>query len=212
MAEAPVRRRPVSQHWSVRLRDLVSTYVPLLLMLLLAGATWWLVRVTPVPSAPRAVEPSPQAPDYTLMGVDLQRYAADGALLARIRGQQLRHFPQGDRLELTEAHIRLRLQDAWIDARSPQAVLTEGGDRAHLFGGVVLIREATATQAGFELRTEAVQVEVPQGLVSSSAPTVWLQAGSRVQAAGFTWRREADTVDLVGPVRANLLPIGPGRR
>ena len=204
----------MSQHWSVRLRDLLSTYVPLLLMLVLAGATWWLVRVTPVPALAPAREPSAQAPDYTLQGVDLQRYDGAGTLLARIRGRELRHFPQGDRLELSDAHIRIRLQDAWIDARAPHALVTQGGDRAHLFGGVIVVREAS-TQASsapaFELRAEDVRVDVPEGVISSATAVTWLQDGATVQAAGFTYRRQQDTVDLVGPVRGNL-PLGSARR
>ena len=35
----PRRPRAASEHWSIRLRDLLSTYLPLLLMLLLAALT-----------------------------------------------------------------------------------------------------------------------------------------------------------------------------
>ena len=41
---APVAR---ALPWHLRLRDLLSAYLPLLLMALLALSTWWLVKNTP---------------------------------------------------------------------------------------------------------------------------------------------------------------------
>jgi lipopolysaccharide export system protein LptC len=44
-AAAPRRAMP----WHLRLREALSSYLPLLLMALLALATWWLVKNSPRP-------------------------------------------------------------------------------------------------------------------------------------------------------------------
>lgn len=209
---ALVNRRPVSQHWSVRLRDGLSTYLPLLLMVFLAGATWWLVRVTPVPPLLTVQEPSPQTPDYTLQGVDLQRYGGDGLLLARIRGRELRHYPQGDRMELDEAHIVLNQPGGAIQAHARRAEVSDRGDRVRLIGGVVVSRAATVRQAAFEIRGEEVEFEVPTSRAWSVQPVEWIEAGTVVEAAGFEYREPDGRVRLTGPVRARWQPPVLGGR
>ena len=47
--------------WHQQLRDLAATYLPLLLMLLLALGTWWLVRNTPGPDVPTEAPLPPTA-------------------------------------------------------------------------------------------------------------------------------------------------------
>lgn len=203
---------PVSQHWSVRLRDLLSTYLPLLLMLALAGATWWLVRITPLPPMSSASEPSPQAPDYTLQGVDLQRYRGDGALLARIQGRELRHFPQGDRMELEDARILLNQADGPVHAQARQAEVTDGGDRVRLMGSVVLRRPAGPQQEAFEVHGEVVEFDVRASRAWSDQAVEWVQDASRLRAAGFDYRQADGQVQLRGPVQANWLPASPKGR
>lgn len=209
---ARAARRPVAQHWSVRLRDGLSTYLPLLLMVFLAAATWWLVRVTPVPPPLTLQEPSPQTPDYTLHGVDLQRYGSDGGLLARIRGRELRHYPQGDRMELEDAHILLNQPEGPIQARARRAEVMDRGDRVRLIGGVVVNRAATPRQAAFELRGEDVEFEVAAGRAWSRQAVQWLEVGTVVDAAGFDYREADGQVRLTGPVRAQWHPLAPGGR
>ncbi|MFM8344128.1 MAG: LPS export ABC transporter periplasmic protein LptC, partial [Betaproteobacteria bacterium] len=132
------RSRVVAEHWSIRTRDLLSTYLPLLLMLVLAALTWWLVRITPVPPAMRLTEPPSQSPDYVLGDVQLVRYRSDGSLMARIRARELRHYPVGDRVELDGAWVLADHPDGAVLAQAERAVLTEEGQRLHLQGDVRL--------------------------------------------------------------------------
>ena len=58
--------QPVRVSWPVRLRFVVSSYLPILLMALLALATWWLVQNTPQ-RPPAAPEAAPRhEPDYEM--------------------------------------------------------------------------------------------------------------------------------------------------
>ena len=76
-------RRP-RQPWHVRLRDAVSSYLPLLLMAALALATWWLVKNTPGAPGERSSAVDSALPDYTMQRFTLQRFAPDGRLLAEL--------------------------------------------------------------------------------------------------------------------------------
>mgnify|MGYP003525128348 CR=1 FL=1 len=97
--------RPRQPFWW-HLGQFISAYLPLILMALLALATWWLVRNTPRPDEPREAAPLRHEPDYTMQGFTLQRFAADGALRVQVQGAQMRHYPDTDTLEIDEPMIR----------------------------------------------------------------------------------------------------------
>ena len=100
----PAERR--RQPWHLRLRDALSTYLPLLLMALLALGTWWLVKNTP-PAPVAAVSTEVRRdPDYTMTQFAIERFDSTGRLRVRVEGDQLRHYPDTDRYEIDIARIR----------------------------------------------------------------------------------------------------------
>src|SRR5690349_16547103 len=62
--------------WTSRVVDTVSTYLPVLLMAVLALGTWWLVKNTPTLDNERQVAPPRHEPDYTMRQFTVQRFAA----------------------------------------------------------------------------------------------------------------------------------------
>ena len=92
--------------WFLRLRDTLSSYLPLLLMAALALGTWWLVKNTPGAPPARSADVARGVPDYSMRRFEVQRFAPDGRLTARLEGKELRHYPESDRIEVDE----LRLQ------------------------------------------------------------------------------------------------------
>jgi lipopolysaccharide export system protein LptC len=200
----PRRPRAASEHWSIRLRDLLSTYLPLLLMLLLAALTWWLVRITPVPLAARTTELASQAPDYTLGEVELVRYRGDGSLMARIRARELRHYPVGDRVELDAAWLLADHPDGALLAQAERATVTDEGQRVRLEGDVRLSRAATPTQEAFEARTRLLELDTQAGRAWTDEPVQWTQGELRAQAAGLDYDQSGARLQLKGPVRAQL--------
>jgi hypothetical protein len=53
-------------HWGVRVRDTLSTYLPLLIMVTLALITWWLARHAPQPEAQVRETALRHEPDYIM--------------------------------------------------------------------------------------------------------------------------------------------------
>ena len=79
--------------WPARIVDALSSYLPMLLMGLLALGSWWLVKNTPVPEEPPAAAPVRHEPDYTMHAFSVQRFTAEGRLRAHIEGETQRHSP-----------------------------------------------------------------------------------------------------------------------
>ena len=68
--------------WPTRLLDVISAYLPLLMMAVLALGTWWLVRNAPNVDTPREAAPLRHEADYTMTRFVVQRFGSDGAISA----------------------------------------------------------------------------------------------------------------------------------
>src|ERR1700754_4562301 len=77
--------------WHLRLFDLFTAYLPLVMMAVLAAGTWWLVRNAPSFEPPRPAPPPRHEPDYVMTTFTVQRFAADGSMRTQIEGDTLRH-------------------------------------------------------------------------------------------------------------------------
>lgn len=122
--------------WHLRARDALSAYLPLLLMTLLALASWWLVKNSPRPVTVADERPLSSEPDYTMSGFALERFDAGGRLRVRIEGAQLRHFPASDRIEIDDARIHAVAEDGRITlAHARKAIGNGDGSEVQLLGG-----------------------------------------------------------------------------
>ena len=92
------RRRVQPLLW--RLQSMLASYVPLLLMAMLAGFTWWLIKNTPQLETPREKAAPKHEPDYRMNGFEVERFSSDGRLTGRIIGTEMRHYPDNDTLEI----------------------------------------------------------------------------------------------------------------
>ena len=84
-------RRSLRRSWPARITALLSAYLPLLLMAVLALGTWWLVKNTPVPNAAKAAATPRHEPDYAMTQFTVQRFLPEGGMRLQIEGEALRH-------------------------------------------------------------------------------------------------------------------------
>jgi len=209
----PARRggpAPARLPWHQRLSDLVAGYLPLLLMALIALGTWWLVRQTPLREPPAAVVALPGEPDYTMQRFALRRFGADGQLRLQLEGRELRHYAQGDLIEVVEARLQARADDgARVRARAQRASADADGRQVDLHGDVqVVLTPAQRAEgaADAELHGEFVQVLVEARRLRSDRPVTLVQGRNRIDAAGLDYDQRSRQMVLAGPLRATLLP------
>jgi lipopolysaccharide export system protein LptC len=201
---APTPRR---QPWHWRVIETVSAYLPLLLMALLAVATWWLVQATPMPEEPRSAPLLAQDPDHTLLRFVLQRFAADGHLTLRLEGNEMRHFPDRRVYEVDEVRVRAIGDDGGLTlARARQAVANDEGTEVELRGGA----EVTHVDAGggepIEFRGEYLHAFLDTRRLRSHLPVTLVQGRSEIRAAGVEVDAVAKTAHLTGPLKATFDP------
>lgn len=194
----------VAMPWHLRLRDTVSTYLPVLLMALLALATWWLVKNTPGAPPARSTAPVSGVPDYTMSRFVLQRYAPDGRLMARLEGRELRHYPESDRIEVDELHLRAFAPDGReTTATARRAVSNGAASELELQGGAEVIG-VDADGSPVQIRSEFLHAFIDTQVVRTHLPVEVKHGGSLLRAAGLNYDGRQRVLDFKGPVRAAL--------
>jgi lipopolysaccharide export system protein LptC len=202
---APRARMP----WHLRLRDTLSSYLPLLLMALLALATWWLVKNSPRLALPGLERPVSSEPDYTMTAFSLERFDASGRLKVRIEGDRLRHFPDTDRVEIDQARIHAFAQDGRVTLATAARALGNGdGSEMQLIGGAEVTAQDAAGQP-LVMRGEFLHAFLVTEQVRSHLPVSVSLGGTSLQAAALDYDNATRRLDLKGPIRAVLAPRAP---
>lgn len=202
---APAAPRPPLP-WHRRLLEALSTYLPLLLMAALAGATWWLVKSTPSPEVPRQARPATGEPDYTMRGFVVERFDREGRLEARIEGDELRHYPDVDRIEVDQARVRSVGADGRITVARANRALTNGdGSELQLIGDARV--DSTGPRGEqMQFRGEFLHAFVNTERLRSHLPVLVTRDGVEVRAATLDYDHLSGLVQLGGPMRALLPP------
>lgn len=211
---SPARRAPSLPHapWHWRLRETLSSYLPLLLMALLALATWWLVKNTPLSESEQAAAPPRHEPDYTMRSFTLQRFAKDGHLRVQIEGEQLRHYPDTDTLEIDTVRLRaLSAAGVVTRATARRAISNGDGSEVQLLGGANVVRDADASGPAVEFSGEFLHAFLSTEKMRSHLPVVVRQGSSVIHAAGVEFDNLTRTAQFKGPIRATFEPL-PRRR
>lgn len=212
IARALGRVRPAGQKaahmaWSWRLREALATWLPILLMGLLALGTWWLVKSTPGPVKPRPAEVPRHEPDYTMERFSVQRFAADGRQRVLLEGARLQHFPDTDLLEVEDVRVRAVGEDGRLTlASASRAQVNGAATELRLEGGAQVQRPAGNGDDALDMRAESIQAFLDRDRVLAQRG-VWVRFGTgELHAETVEYDHAARTVVFTGRVRASFLP------
>lgn len=192
-----------------RIRETLGAYLPLLMMALVAAGTWWLVTNTPQPPGPAGDVPLRQTPDYTMAGFSVTRFGADGAIELRLDGDELRHYPATDRMEVDGVQLHAVGRDGRVsDATAQRAVALSDGSEVELIGGAHVVSRRPGEPA-LEVRSEQLKALVRLERLVSDRPVRVTRGSSTMQAGGLDYDHANGILRLNGPVRMVLPPGGP---
>jgi lipopolysaccharide export system protein LptC len=193
--------------WSLRLRETLSAYLPLLLMALLALATWWLVSNTPLPAEPRRERAVRHEPDYTMSEFTLQRFDKAGPLRVQIDGEALRHYPDTGMLEIDHVRLRAIAADGRVTlASARRATVNADATDVRLVGSAEVRAEAPGAAPVVQMNGEFLQARLDDDTVRSHLPVRVVRGGTEVRADGFEYDHRSGVVQFRGKVRATIAP------
>ena len=189
--------------------DTASTYLPLLLMALLALGTWWLVKNTPMFEAERTPAALRHEPDYTMTQFMVQRFSPRGAMRVQLEGDLMRHYPDTNTFEIDNPRIRAIGEDGRATLATARTALSNrDGSEVQLKGGAHVVREARSngntTEQAVEFRSEFLHYFQFSERVRSHLPVVVTQGGSEFRADAMNYDNLARVLSLKGRVRAVL--------
>ena len=208
-APSAAARRPLAQPLAWRLQSLLSNYLPLLLMALLASGTWWLVKNTPLLDAPGELAPPRHVPDYVMEGFEIQRIGADGRLNVQIAGAQLRHYPDTDTIEIDQARVRAVAPDGTLAIAEARRALSNGdGSDLQLLGDVRLRRlpagAAEDATPVLDVRGEFLQALSNAEILRSHLPVTIRRGGATLNAQNFEYRHLTGQLRVTGRAQGQL--------
>ena len=192
--------------WPWRMRELASAYLPLLLMLLLALATWWLVKNSPRPEEERGAVVPRHVPDYTMRHFAVQRFSPDGSLKVRIEGERLRHYPDTDTVEIDTVRIRALGAGGRVTvATARQAVANGDASEVQLLGGAHVVSRL-GDEMPIEFEGEFLQAFLRTEQLRSHLPVQVRQGPQVMQAQGLDYDNLSRVARLRGRVEARFEP------
>ena len=192
--------------WPLRLVDLASAYLPLLMMAVLAAGTWWLVRHAPSVESERPEVAPRHEPDYEMSRFVVQRFAKDGSLRSEIEGERLRHYPDDDTLEVDQARILAVGSDGVVTIAVAKRALANGdGSEVQLLGDARVLRPAHGNEQAIEFRSDFLHAFRNVEQLRSHLPVVVTQGASVVRADGMEYDNLARVVELKGRTKATFV-------
>lgn len=191
--------------------DRLSIYLPVLLMGLLALASYWLLRATPAPTEPLPERPPTHEPDYLMRRFSVKVFDASGALRSEVFGSEARHHPDSDTTEIDQARIRSIGPQGQVTIATAQRIVSNGAQTAFtLEGDAVVIREPARQGDGaprLEFRGEHIQVFTEPERVVSDRPVLLVRGNDRLSADSLDYQGgDMRVANLNGRVRATLAP------
>lgn len=191
-----------------RLREGLASYLPLLLMALLASGTWWLVKNTPQNDGVPAERVVRHEPDYTMRGFTLTRFAADGRLAVRVEGDVLRHYPDTDRLEIDGARFHAVAPDGRITRANAKQALANGDLTEVQLIGAAHVQAELGAGGQLDIDGEFLHAFVRFERLRSHLPVLVKRNGHVTNAAGLDYDHLNQQLRLDGPLRSVMPPGG----
>ena len=206
-AAPPAHAHPARAPLSARVIEQASSYLPLLLMALLALGTWWLVKNTPSTEPARAEAPLRHEPDYLMQHFMVRRFAADGAMRAQIEGDTMRHYPDTDTLEIDNPRIRAVGEDGQVTTAIARLALANGdGSEVQLRGGAQVVREGRRGEDPIRFRGEFLHAFLDTEKVHSHLPVTVSRGATEVHGQTLAYDNLSRVVQLTGQVTAIFPP------
>ena len=192
--------------------DRMAIYMPLLMMGLLALGTYWLARNNPGFSAPETAREVRHEIDYFMKKFSVRTFDETGRLKSEIFGDEGRHFPDTDILEIDQARIRSLRPDGSVTVATGNRAYTNGdASEVQLTGNARVVRDAWRDASGkdfprLEFRGEFLHAFLNEERVTSHKPVVLTRGLDQFTGDTFDYDNLGQVANLKGRVRGVLVP------
>ena len=182
-----------------------STWLPLGVLALLVGMTWWLDQLVQPPGT-RADGKDRHDPDLIVERFSARKFGEDGRVLYAIVANRMVHYPDDNSAQLERIDFEaFEPRQPRVTIASDRGRLLEGGDKVWLEGNVVMVREADLRVAASTLRTDRLLVLPDEGIARTRERVLLENPAGRAEAAGLELNNRTRVLRL-DRVRATYQP------
>lgn len=192
--------------------DRLSVYLPVLLMMLLALASYLLLQATPEPPKPPPARAVTHDPDYFMRRFSVKIFAPNGSLTSEMYGTEAHHYPDTDTVVIDNARVRSFNTNQQLSTATAKQVMANGaGTEFELKGDAVVVRQAGRSPTGqrvsrMEFHGEHLTVSTKPEVVVSDVPVLLIRDADQITADTLHFQGDAtQVVELTGNVRAKLV-------
>jgi lipopolysaccharide export system protein LptC len=192
--------------------DRLTVYLPVILMGLLTLGTYGLLRTTPQPGTPERNPTVTHNADYFMRKFSLKTFDAMGRLKTELQGQEIRHFPDTDTLEIDQVYLRSYDDEGHLTTATSDRGLSNGdGSEVQLMGHAVVVRDAWVNSTGksqptLEIRSDFLHAITDTERLKTHLPVVITRGLDTFTADSMDYDNLNRLIDLKGRVHGVLTP------
>ena len=181
-------------------------WLPLLPLLGLLGATYWLnQQAKPEPAKPDSNKR--HEPDAIVESFSATKLNEQGEPDFIIAAAKMLHYPDDDSTTLEAPHITIMFDEhPTIHAIAKHGIISSKGDEVFLQDEVEVMREASAKQDQLTLQTEYLHIIPEQNWADTDGTVTIVDAHNIVHATGMTMDNKTRTLKLLSQVRSEHVP------
>ena len=186
-----------------RFWEQASIYLPVLLMAMLALGTWWLVRNAPKPLQGKVEHVASVVPDYTMDNFSVHQFDTKGRLQTVILGEEARHLPQSDTLEVDRVRTRSIAPDGMVTTSSAQrGISNSDASEVQLWGNAVVQRIPVSPQTPtMKIESDFLHAWTNEERVRSHLPVVITRGNNRFTGDSLDYDNLSQVVLMNGRVK-----------
>ena len=181
-------------------------WLPLLPLLGLLGATYWLdqqAQPEPTPSnGSRRHDPDSIVENFSAVKLNKQ-----GTPHFIMSAKKMLHYPDDESTTLEVPHITLLAEDSPpLVATAEIGSISKNGDELFLQGGVEVLRGVAPEHGQLKLQTESLRIIPDQDLARSDTAVRLTEAHTTVNATGLDLNNKTRTIKLLSKVKSEYVP------
>ena len=179
---------------------------PLLLMLALAGLTFWLERTV---REEEGVHPSQRRhdPDYVVDNIAHTRFNVQGLVESTLAAAKMLHYPDDDSTDLVAPRVvQTKPNEPRVTLTADRGTLSQDGEEVFLYGNVLVVREAGPDRSETRIRTSFMHVVQVHSVIRTDRDVVITEGNRELSGRGMEYHNDTKELFLRERVRGRFEP------
>lgn len=179
---------------------------PLLLMLALAGLTFWLERTV---RQEEGVHPSQRRhdPDYVIDNLSHTRFNVQGIVESTLAAAKMLHYPDDDSTDLVAPRVvQTKPNEPRVTLTADRGTLSQDGEEVFLYGNVLVVREAGPERSETRMRTSFMHVVQAHSVIRTDRDVVITEENRVLSGRGMEYHNDTKELFLRERVRGQFEP------